>query len=190
MRNGTREPHDWLTGSNALASSIVLVCRPRPENAATTSRRAFQRELNTVLPEALDEMTKRFRRRSFTCGSGGPFSGHHRAGHGSLLQIQRRAGGRRIADGRLSALPSTHQPLPRGGRFRHRHPVLPSLVRAARLGRRVNSGDADTLARAKGTSVDGVKHAGVLYASGGIVRLLKWNEYLARIMHGGLANVV
>ena len=38
-------------------------------------------------------------------------------------------------------------------------------------------GDADTLARAKGTSVDGVKQAGVLFAVGGIVRLLKWSDY-------------
>lgn len=40
-------------------------------------------------------------------------------------------------------------------------------------------GEADTLARAKGTAVDSVKQSGVIYASGGIVRLLKWNEYLA-----------
>src|SRR5207249_2755215 len=40
-------------------------------------------------------------------------------------------------------------------------------------------GEADTLARAKGTSVEGIKHAGVLYASGGIVRLLKWADYPA-----------
>jgi putative DNA methylase len=38
-------------------------------------------------------------------------------------------------------------------------------------------GDADTLARAKGTSVDGVKQAGVLFATAGVVRLLKWSEY-------------
>jgi putative DNA methylase len=38
-------------------------------------------------------------------------------------------------------------------------------------------GEADTLARAKGTSVDGVKNAGVLYSAGGNVRLLKWAEY-------------
>jgi putative DNA methylase len=40
-------------------------------------------------------------------------------------------------------------------------------------------GDADTLARAKGTSVDGVKQADVVFASAGIVRLLKWSEYPA-----------
>jgi putative DNA methylase len=38
-------------------------------------------------------------------------------------------------------------------------------------------GEADTLARAKGTSVDGVRQAGVLFASGGLVRLLKWMDY-------------
>jgi hypothetical protein len=38
-------------------------------------------------------------------------------------------------------------------------------------------GEADTLARAKGTSVEGVKQAGVLHAAGGNVRLLKWREY-------------
>jgi putative DNA methylase len=38
-------------------------------------------------------------------------------------------------------------------------------------------GEADTLARAKGTSVDGVKAAGVIESGGGNVRLLKWADY-------------
>jgi len=38
-------------------------------------------------------------------------------------------------------------------------------------------GTAETLAKAKGTSVDGVVEAGVLYATGGKVRLLRWNEF-------------
>jgi len=38
-------------------------------------------------------------------------------------------------------------------------------------------GEADTLARAKGTSVDGVKAAGVADSGGGKVRLLRWNDY-------------
>jgi putative DNA methylase len=38
-------------------------------------------------------------------------------------------------------------------------------------------GDADTLSRGKGTSVDGMKEAGVLKSGGGKVRLLKWSEY-------------
>jgi len=40
-------------------------------------------------------------------------------------------------------------------------------------------GNADVLARAKATSVDAVKHAGVLASDGGKVRLLKPDEYPA-----------
>lgn len=43
---------------NSLASSIVLVCRRRKADAITVSRREFLRELNAMLPDALDEMTK------------------------------------------------------------------------------------------------------------------------------------
>ena len=38
-------------------------------------------------------------------------------------------------------------------------------------------GTADTLARGKGTSVDGIRDAGVIESGGGKVRLLKWAEY-------------
>jgi len=37
-------------------------------------------------------------------------------------------------------------------------------------------GEADVLARAKGTSVDGVRVAGVIASGGGQVRLLRWRE--------------
>lgn len=40
-------------GTNALASSIVLACRPRPEEAPATTRRAFVSTLKAELPEAL-----------------------------------------------------------------------------------------------------------------------------------------
>ena len=40
-------------------------------------------------------------------------------------------------------------------------------------------GEADVLARAKGTSVDGVVEAGVVESGGGKVRLLRWKEYPA-----------
>lgn len=46
------------SGTNALASSVVLVCNKRKAEADTISRRQFIRELNAVLPEALDEMTQ------------------------------------------------------------------------------------------------------------------------------------
>ena len=40
-------------GSNAIASTILLSCRPRNEDAPATSRRAFTAELKAALPEAL-----------------------------------------------------------------------------------------------------------------------------------------
>ena len=41
------------TGSNVLASSIVLVCRPLPKGAPTVSRREFQNELKSKLLDSL-----------------------------------------------------------------------------------------------------------------------------------------
>jgi len=59
--NGTWPVRTELTGNlkkniNALASSIVLVCRPRPDDAPNTSRRAFLDALRRELPTALKEM--------------------------------------------------------------------------------------------------------------------------------------
>lgn len=42
--------------SNALASSIVLACRPRPDAAEATSRRGFVSALSAELPSALKEL--------------------------------------------------------------------------------------------------------------------------------------
>jgi putative DNA methylase len=43
-------------GSNALASSIVLVCRKRPPTAAVATRREFIARLKRELPEALEKI--------------------------------------------------------------------------------------------------------------------------------------
>jgi putative DNA methylase len=43
-------------GSNSLASSIILVCRPRPENAPIASRKDFMNSLRQELPEALKNL--------------------------------------------------------------------------------------------------------------------------------------
>ena len=44
-------------GANTLASSVVLVCRPRPEDAPVVGRGEFLDALNTELPAALDRLT-------------------------------------------------------------------------------------------------------------------------------------
>ena len=44
--------------ANALASSVVLVCRPRPEDAPPATRREFLDALDSELPTALDHLTR------------------------------------------------------------------------------------------------------------------------------------
>ena len=46
-------------GSNALASSVVLVCRPRSDDAPTATRRQFLSALKEELPAALDQLTQK-----------------------------------------------------------------------------------------------------------------------------------
>ena len=45
-------------GSNALASSVILVCRPRVADAPIAARRQFLNELERELPMALDHLTR------------------------------------------------------------------------------------------------------------------------------------
>src|SRR5207249_5119074 len=46
------------SGTNALASSIILVCRPRPQDAPTTTRREFLNALKAELPVALAHLQR------------------------------------------------------------------------------------------------------------------------------------
>jgi len=51
-----REARSISIGNNALASSIILVCRPRPDNASLTTRRDFLTSLKKELPDALRKL--------------------------------------------------------------------------------------------------------------------------------------
>ena len=44
--------------ANSLASSVVLVCRPRPADAPTATRRQFLDALEGELPKALEQLTR------------------------------------------------------------------------------------------------------------------------------------
>ena len=55
--NGTRKPHDW-PGTNALASSIILVCRQRAADAPTATRGEFVTALKAELPAALAHLQR------------------------------------------------------------------------------------------------------------------------------------
>ena len=54
----TEQPKALGTGKNALASSILLVCRPRPENTPDITRTEFLQELKKVMPPALERLTR------------------------------------------------------------------------------------------------------------------------------------
>ena len=161
--------------SNALASSIVLVCRKRPADAPTISRREFLRELNAVLPEALDEMTK---------GAGDERSpvapvDLSQAIIGPGMAIFSKYAAVLEADGSPMSVRTALQLI---NRFLAEDDFDADtqfcLHWFEQHGWSEGSfGEADTLSRGKGTSVDGMKEAGVLQSGGGKVRLLKWAEY-------------
>jgi putative DNA methylase len=163
------------SNKNALASSIVLVCRKRPEESPTVSRREFVRELNQVLPEALDEMTRGLKEDQSPVAPVdlsqsiiGPGMAVY-SKYSSVLE----------ADGTpmsvRTALQIINRFLAEDDFDRDTQFCLHWFEQHGWEAGKF--GEADTLARAKGTSVDGVKHAGVLHAAGGNVRLLKWAEY-------------
>ena len=163
------------TGTNALASSIVLVCRKRPTDAPSISRREFIRELNGVLPEALDEMTK---------GSGDDRSpvapvDLSQAIIGPGMAVFSKYAAVLEADGSPMSVRTALQLI---NRFLAEDDFDADtqfcLHWFEQHGWNEGAfGTADTLARGKGTSVDGVKEAGVIQSGGGKVRLLKWAEY-------------
>lgn len=163
------------TGSNALASSIVLVCRPRSNDALCISRRQFIRELNGTLPLALDAMTRESE------GLHSPVApvdlSQAIIGPGMAVFSKYRAV--LEADGTPMTVRTALQLI---NRFLAEDDFDADtqfcLHWFEQYGWETGKfGEADTLARAKGTSVDGVKQTGVLHAAGGNVRLLKWAEY-------------
>ena len=54
----TERPTGVKTKKNVLASSVLLVCRPRPEDAPFITLRNFQAELKKAMPSALRSLTR------------------------------------------------------------------------------------------------------------------------------------
>ncbi len=163
------------SGTNSLASSVVLVCRKRSTEAAIISRREFIRELNGVLPEALDEMTK---------GAGGEHSpvapvDLSQAIIGPGMAVFSKYAAVLEADGSPMSVRTALQLINRflaEDDFDADTQFCLHWFEQHGWGEGA-FGDADTLSRGKGTSVDGMQQAGVLQSGGGTVRLFKWTEY-------------
>lgn len=168
------------SGTNALASSIVLVCRKRQISAESISRRDFQRQLREEMPEALEAMI------GGETGST-PIApvdlAQSAIGPGMAIYSQYSAvlnqdGSRMSVQDALSLINRAISDYlnPNSGSFDADTLFCDDWF--AQYGWSAGTfGEADTLARAKGTSVDGVQGAGVIESGAGKVRLLKWNEY-------------
>lgn len=162
--------------SNALASSIVLVCRRRDADAPSISRRELIRELNRTLPDAILRMTEEQNVTAVDLAQ---------AAIGPGMAVYSKYNGILEADGRKMTVRSAL--------------LLINTVVSAYLDKDDDESDSDTrfcktwfqqygwndgpfgeadiLSRAKGTSVDGLAEAGVLISGGGKVRLLRYTEY-------------
>lgn len=157
---------------NALASSIVLVCRPRAADAPSISRREFVRELNAALPEALAEMTRG--------GVNSPVApvDLSQAIIGPGMAIFSQYSAVLEADGTPMRVKTALQLI---NRFLSEddfdHDTQFCLAWFEEYGWASGKfGDADVLARAKGTAVTALAEAGVLASAKGETRLLKWAE--------------
>ncbi len=161
-------------GSNALATSIVLVCRPRPEDARSTTRLEFIRLLRRELPEAL---------RALQHANIAPVD-LAQAAIGPGMAIYSRYKAVLEADGApmrvRTALQLINQALDevlaeQEGEYDAdtRWAIAWFEQHAFEEGA---YGIAETLSKAKNTSVQGMVEAGVIQARAGRVRLLRRDE--------------
>ena len=162
------------SGTNALASSIVLVCRKRPAEAPQTTRRGFIAELKRELRPALQKLQRsNIAPVDLAQSAIGPGMGVY-SRYGRVLE----------ADGSAmtvrSALQIINQEL--DVYFNEQDGELDANSRfcvdlyTQNAFNNLKFGDADTLARAKNTSVAALASKGVLSAEKGIVRLLTREE--------------
>lgn len=158
------------TGTNALASSIVLVCRPRPDDAPLATRREFLTALREELPEAL---------RTLQQGNIAPVDLAQSA-IGPGMAVFTRYAKVMESDGSAmsvrTALTLINQVLDEV--LAEQEGDFDGDTRWAiswfeQFGTKEGPyGDAETLSKAKNTAVSGLVEAGIIEAKGGKVRLL------------------
>ena len=161
-------------GTNALASSIVLVCRKRPADAPQVTRRSFIAELKRELRPALQKLQRSniapVDLAQSAIGPGmGVYSRYARVleADGSPMTVR-------------SALQIINQELDvyfneQDGELDPNSRFCVDLYTQSAFND-MKFGDADTLARAKNTSVAALVGKGVLYAQKGLVHLLTREE--------------
>jgi len=161
-------------GNNALASSIVLVCRPRPADAKAATRREFLNVLKAELPGALRKLQQ---------GNIAPVD-LAQAAIGPGMAVFSRYSKVIEADGTpmrvRTALQLINQEL--DAVLAEQEGEFDADTRWAiawfdQYGANEGAyGTAETLSKAKNTSVGGMVEAGVIVAKSGKVRLLRRDE--------------
>lgn len=161
-------------GTNALASSILLVCRPRADDASLATRREFVAALKKELPDALKKLQR---------GNIAPVD-LAQASIGPGMAVFSRYAKVLEADGSpmkvRTALQLINQALDeflaqQDGEYDAE--TRWALAWFEQFGMAEGPfGEAETLSKAKNTSVKGMEDAGLLRARGGRVRLLKRDE--------------
>jgi putative DNA methylase len=162
------------SGTNALASSIALVCRKRPNSAAIITRAEFLKALNQELPEALRLLQ-----------------------HGNIAPVdmaQASIGpGMAIFTRYSKVLESDDSPMTVKVALQLINTALDEYLSEQEAEYDSDTrfaitwfethgmetgpyGEAETLATARGVSVSGVQEAGILESRGGKVRLLSRDE--------------
>lgn len=164
---------------NALASSIVLVCRKRPEDAPTITRRSLIAQLKRELRPALQKLQRsNIAPVDLAQSAIGPGMGVF-SRYGKVLE----------ADGSpmtvRSALQIINQELDvyfneQDGELDRDSRFCVELYSQFAFNE-MKFGDADTLARAKNTSVAALASTGVVSAAKGVVRLLGREELPERV---------
>ena len=161
-------------GTNALASSIVLVCRPRPADAPTATRREFVQALKAELPAALAELQKaNIAPVDLAQAAIGPGMVVYTR-YARVLDAEGRPVSVREALALINAtldeaLAEQEGDFDADSRF--------AIAWFEQYGfDQGEFGVAETLSKAKNTSVAGLAEAGVLEAKRGMVRLLRPEE--------------
>lgn len=174
----TERPTGVKVATNALASSIILVCRRRPDGASSISRKDFLRELKDELKEALEAML---------------------GGEGNVSPIAPVDLAQAAIGPGMAVFSQYAAVLEANGDAMSVHSALQLInkqVDEALGGENFDAdtnfclgwfqdvgwsageyGSANTLAQAKATSVEGAKAAGVIESGSSKVRLLKPDEY-------------
>ena len=161
-------------GTNALASSVVLVCHRRMDSASTLSRNEFRRQIRQELPKALRELERaNIAPVDVAQAAIGPgmaiFSGAKAVLNPDDSPMSVREALIEINASLDEYLSHDEAELDAESRF------ALTFCESFGYGER-DFGDAEGLAKARNLSVDGVAKAGILRSVAGKVRLLQRSE--------------